>query len=151
MQCHYPIWSRLFVLVVLLGSSFLYADEAGRNVSSSSQAQKNIEFVNSLEMQFVKVDGLDVLFSVWETRVSDYQAFIQWTQRDWEKPEFDQQDSHPVVNVSWEDAMLFCRWLTAKEHDSGKIKAEQVYRLPTSEEWGHVIGEVVPEAEGQKL
>ena len=38
-----------------------------------------------------------------------------------------QDDNHPVVNVSWRDAMAFCTWLTWKE---GKL-----YRLPTEAEW----------------
>ncbi len=33
----------------------------------------------------------------------------------WRKPGFDQEDSHPVVVVSWNDANAFCRWLSEKE------------------------------------
>ena len=40
---------------------------------------------------------------------------------------FEQTDEHPVVNVTWYDAMAFCEWLSRKE---GKT-----YRLPTEAEW----------------
>jgi formylglycine-generating enzyme required for sulfatase activity len=45
----------------------------------------------------------------------------------WQNPGFVQSDTHPVVNVGWEDAVAFCRWLSEKE---GKV-----YRLPTEAEW----------------
>ena len=45
----------------------------------------------------------------------------------WRNPGFPQGDSHPVVCVSWNDAVAFCEWLSQKE---GKT-----YRLPTEAEW----------------
>jgi len=45
----------------------------------------------------------------------------------WRNTGFQQTDEHPVVNVSWNDAMAFCEWLSRKE---GKT-----YRLPTEAEW----------------
>ncbi len=45
----------------------------------------------------------------------------------WRDPGFPQTDEHPVVVVSWNDAMAFCKWLSEKE---GKT-----YRLPTEAEW----------------
>ena len=45
----------------------------------------------------------------------------------WRNAGFQQTDEHPVVNVSWNDAMAFCHWLSRKE---GKT-----YRLPTEAEW----------------
>ena len=45
----------------------------------------------------------------------------------WRNPGFDQTDKHPVVWVSWKNAVDFCKWLSKKE---GKE-----YRLPTEAEW----------------
>jgi len=45
----------------------------------------------------------------------------------WRNPGFTQGDDHPVVNVSWNDAMAMAKWLSEKE---GKT-----YRLPTEAEW----------------
>ena len=42
-------------------------------------------------------------------------------------PGFAQTDDHPVVNVTWNDAVAFCQWLGRKE---GKT-----YRLPTEAQW----------------
>ena len=46
----------------------------------------------------------------------------------WQNAGFEQTDEHPVVNVSRNDAVAFCKWLSRKE---GKT-----YRLPTEAEWG---------------
>ena len=45
----------------------------------------------------------------------------------WRSTGFEQTDEHPVVCVSWNDAVAFCEWLSRKE---GKT-----YRLPTEAEW----------------
>jgi formylglycine-generating enzyme required for sulfatase activity len=45
----------------------------------------------------------------------------------WQKAGFEQTDEHPVVNVSWNDAVAFCKWLSRKEGNA--------YRLPTEAEW----------------
>jgi formylglycine-generating enzyme required for sulfatase activity len=45
----------------------------------------------------------------------------------WRNAGFEQTDEHPVVNVSWNDAVAFCKWLSKKEN--------KTYRLPTEAEW----------------
>jgi formylglycine-generating enzyme required for sulfatase activity len=45
----------------------------------------------------------------------------------WRNPGFEQTDDHPVIVVSWNDAVAFCKWLSGKEGHT--------YRLPTEAEW----------------
>ncbi|MGA2258349.1 MAG: formylglycine-generating enzyme family protein [Thermoguttaceae bacterium] len=53
---------------------------------------------------------------------------FDWNEKySWRNAGFEQTDEHPVVGVSWNDAMAFCKWLSRKE---GKT-----YRLPTEAEW----------------
>jgi formylglycine-generating enzyme required for sulfatase activity len=45
----------------------------------------------------------------------------------WRDPGFEQTDSHPVVMVSWMDAIAFCDWLSKSDG--------RRYRLPLESEW----------------
>lgn len=45
----------------------------------------------------------------------------------WRDPGFAQNDQHPVVCVSWNDALAFCAWISRKTGHR--------YRLPTEAEW----------------
>ena len=49
------------------------------------------------------------------------------TNFNWRNPGFEQSDAQPVINVTWFDAVEFCKWLGNKE---GKT-----VRLPTEAEW----------------
>ncbi|MFG0332794.1 MAG: formylglycine-generating enzyme family protein, partial [Maioricimonas sp. JB049] len=53
--------------------------------------------------------------------------FYRSDRYDWQETGFSRDDRHPVVNVSWNDAVAFCRWLSRKEG--------REYRLPTEAEW----------------
>ena len=54
-------------------------------------------------------------------------TFAQDPKYNWKDPGFTQTDQHPVVNVTWNDAQRFLKWLGDKEKTS--------YRLPTEAEW----------------
>jgi formylglycine-generating enzyme required for sulfatase activity len=61
-----------------------------------------------------------------------YQVFVQATghlaPKHWEKERMLRRKyNHPVVEVSWHDAVAFCDWLSRE--------AEQPFRLPTEAEW----------------
>ena len=45
----------------------------------------------------------------------------------WRNAGFEQSDEHPVVNVSWNHSVEYCKWLSKKER--------KTYRLPTEAEW----------------
>jgi formylglycine-generating enzyme required for sulfatase activity len=66
-----------------------------------------------------------------EVTVGQFRAFVNGskyiTDNAWQKPGWEQTDEHPVVNVTWKNAVDFCTWLSRKE---GKT-----YRLPTEAEW----------------
>lgn len=62
----------------------------------------------------------------------EYQAFVRDIKyeppRGWEGDIFpSEKGSHPIVNVSWEDANNYCKWLSEK--------TKKNYRLPTEAEW----------------
>jgi formylglycine-generating enzyme required for sulfatase activity len=66
-----------------------------------------------------------------EVTVGQYRQFAQAASYSgmtlWQNAFPAQTDEHPVVNVSWDDANAFCKWLSAKER--------KTYRLPTEAEW----------------
>jgi hypothetical protein len=63
------------------------------------------------------------------------------TQGEWEKlmgfnPSlFKGNTNNPVEQVTWDDAISFCKKLTDRERAAGRITTNQAYRLPTEAEW----------------
>jgi len=118
----------------------------GQTVETSVTLQKNQGVVfgraweNGIRMRFAPV-GLDLMASIWETRVSDYALFVKESGHAAPRPPyFPQEPDHPVVNVSREDAQAFCEWLTTRERKAERISQSHVYRLPTDLEWSLMAG-----------
>ena len=101
---------------------------------------------NALGMRFVPV-GQTLLWSVWTTRVQDYEVFCRAAGRTLPAVDFAQGPTHPVVNVSRLDAEAFCAWLTARETAAARLHAGQSYRLPTDREWSRAAG--LPDEPGE--
>lgn len=73
-----------------------------------------------------------------EVTVSQFRLFVDTTgyrttaemagdEKNWRSPGFTQDDNHPVVQVSWKDAIAYAEWL---KQETGKP-----YRLATEAEW----------------
>ncbi len=95
---------------------------------------------NSLGMQFIPIKGTKVLFCIHETRHRDYAAYAadaKGVDDTWKAvfvnglPAGD-KDDHPVVGISYRDAVAFCAWLSLREG--------RTYRLPTDREWSIAAG-----------
>ncbi len=110
-------------------------------VSAPGEASREAPFANTLGMEFVPAPpGSSVLFSVWETRVGDYDAFRRENgRRSWSGASTGPGD-HPVVNVTWDEANAFCQWLTGLERERGGLTMDWEYRLPTDLEWSRANG-----------
>ena len=112
-----------------------------------ADATKDRPFENSLGMKFVPVpitggptSGQRVLFSIWETRVQDFEVFVKETNYEWPKPPAGQGPTHPATFVSWDDAQAFCVWLTEHERKAGRLGTAESYRLPLDHEWSCLVG-----------
>ena len=62
------------------------------------------------------------------------------TQAQWEKvmggnPSYFMGPNRPVVDVSWEDAVAFCKKLTDMELKAGRVPKGWAYQLPTEAQW----------------
>jgi hypothetical protein len=140
-------------------SGFFLIERRGRPQSPVYAATKDHPWVNSLGMKFLPVPGTQVLFSIWNTRVQDFETFVKdtgydatrgmyslgesWSEQSgatWKKPGFSQSPTDPVVGVSLDDAKEFCKWLTNRERKSGALPGSICYRLPMDKEWSAAVG-----------
>ena len=67
-------------------------------------------------------------------------AKTEVTQAQWEavmgsNPSYFKGGQLPVERVSWDDAMEFCRKLTERERQAGRLPAGTIYTLPTEAQW----------------
>jgi formylglycine-generating enzyme required for sulfatase activity len=108
-------------MVLVSGGKFLLGSARGRD--------QNARMVEQPQETHHLPDYYLGLTAVTNTQ---YLAFVQATERnpprDWRKGRPPRgKEHHPVVNVSWYDAVAYCRWLAGV---TGKP-----YRLPTEAEW----------------
>jgi len=112
---------------------------AGKFLMGSTQAQATQAIKDGMNEEWVKdeqpqheVDLSEYFISKYSIINQQYQVFIRETNyqppKGWQNENYPaSKRDHPIVNVSWDDAMEYCRWLSSK---TGKL-----YRLPTEAEW----------------
>ncbi len=125
-------WLSVFARDPIQAQTPKYPDLSGRR-----------PFTNSLGMVFRPVQGLpNVFFSQWETRIQDFQLFIQETNLFWRQNAENSENRgvYAAANVTWEAATQFCEWLTRRERGKNVIGPNQRYRLPADWEWSVAVG-----------
>jgi formylglycine-generating enzyme required for sulfatase activity len=101
-------------LVNIKGGAFTMGDETGRGSKDELPAHQAI----------VK----DFKIAATETTVAQWRVFCNATRRAMpDSPGWGWHEDHPVINVSWDDAMAYCYWLSEQKGAH--------YRLPTEAEW----------------
>ncbi len=59
--------------------------------------------------------------------IAEYMHFIKDTKRDDSREWKEEPYNHPIAEISWEDAIAYCKWLSKKTKEN--------YKLPTEKEW----------------
>lgn len=105
------------------------------------------DWKNSLGIPLTPLES-NILVQIHEVTCKSFNIFLVETKRETSPPPpfFVQEDDHPVVNVTREEAQEFASWLTRRERDLGLIEHFDRYRLPTDEEWSEMAG--INEKEG---
>lgn len=100
----------------------------------------NKEWKNSLGMEFAPISST-LSASKFETRKADFHNYLNEQKLSPPPaPDFKETLSHPVVNVTREEAQRFADWLTQKEQRNALIESTDYYRLPTDQEWTALAG-----------
>jgi formylglycine-generating enzyme required for sulfatase activity len=109
----FPVYSQRFPeMVVVPGGTFMMGDDGG------DRDEKPAHIITVKTFSIAKT----------ETTVAQWREFSAATGRRMpEVPWFGQQEDHPIVNVSWDNAVAYCQWLSEKTGNH--------YRLPTEAEW----------------
>lgn len=123
----------------LMGTSDQEIDWLVKNTDWAKEWKEKGYFEDEKPQHTVRLD-YDYQIGKYPVTNVDYHAFVKETGHaapsSWEGENCPEGlGDHPVVNVSWDDAVAYCRWLTEKLRKEGKIGKDQAVRLPTEAEW----------------
>ena len=131
-------------MIVILAGSFSMGSTERDRTWAAGQSGREKDTANEAPARPVQISRTFALARTEVTR-GQFAEFVNRSRRDmsggchagleykrkdekyWRDPGFDQDDNHPVVCVSWEDAKAYARWLS--------LQTGEIYRLPTEAEW----------------
>ena len=113
-----------------------YAAEFGKDdyFKKNQELVKNIKILSLSEgatMEFMWVEPLGLWVGKYEVSNKQYKLCDKEHSSGMFKDENMDGDSQPVIQVSYNDAEAYCKWLT----DSHGAAAKGEFRLPTEQEW----------------
>jgi formylglycine-generating enzyme required for sulfatase activity len=143
-----PIYSFIAITLLNFAATLHAAESSSPDPAAATKTTPYV--VAALGMEFVPVStpgiGTDaprivVLFSRWETRLKDWQAFVDSKDPSVPSgagllPGFTQTPDQPAMNLSKHDADLFTAWLN-RTHPA---PAGWRFDLPTDDEWSAAVG-----------
>lgn len=128
-------WDRRRLLAAFAPAS---VPGPARQVAKGEEGER--PFINSLGLPMASVPPAGAFFGIWPTQVWEYRVFCEETGGNPPKADFPQGDDHPVVQVSWNDAVAFTKWLTKRDRAMGLLRSSLEYRLPRDFEWSAAVG-----------
>lgn len=114
-----------------------YVDERDRYASGDYWLTKRFVEISEIKaagkrpLVTVKIPGYSYAFGKYEVTQAQYESVMR------KNPSNFKGYNLPVENVTWNDAVEFCKKLTARERAAGLIASNQEYCLPSLWEWEH--------------
>ncbi|MEW6735609.1 MAG: formylglycine-generating enzyme family protein [Acidobacteriota bacterium] len=109
-------------MVTINGGAFDMGSETGHNDEAP---------VHSITLATYQISKFEITNRQFRVFVNEtgYETLAQYEEREfsWEDYASAGREKYPVVVVSWEDAMEYCKWLSSR--------TGHTYRLPTEAEW----------------
>jgi serine/threonine protein kinase/formylglycine-generating enzyme required for sulfatase activity len=115
----------------------LFADMQTRQAVTFGREWK----ANGLGIRFVPLTDA-IMIAATETRRRDYIEYTRATnaRRPGNMDAEGKGGTHPIVGIDRQEARAFCAWLTERERNAGLIGPQDIYRLPSDDEWSRAVG-----------
>jgi formylglycine-generating enzyme required for sulfatase activity len=105
-------------------------DEADEDNTKDKPARPTIEKITPVKVLVTRGYWLGQ-FEVTQSEWKQIMATEPWKGDRWVK----EGDDYPAADISWDDAVDFCRKMTEQERRAGRLSNDWEYTLPTEAQW----------------